>query len=223
MNLSTLPAAYLDDAHRHMAAVVRARLGMGRFGLRGGAAVGVPGLGVAAGQAVVGTVCSLTYNGLLASAGVPVRSRFGGLLEMRDGRPVRFTHIIHYDGTTLDPMEIFIKARMTSVGDAARTGNGVIGASYREVPGIALPRVHKIARQMEQAGLGGMLVIGQPSRPLLDIPVDQGRAGFVIAAGLNPIAAVEEAGIATENRAIARLCEFDTLEPLVSDDSRPPR
>jgi len=215
LNISTLPAAYLDDARRMMSAVVQAGLGMGRFGLIAASGEGVPGLATAAGQAVVGTICSLTLNGLLRGAGVPVVSRFGGLLELRERQPVRFTHIIQYAGTTLDPIEVFIKANMTHVLEAARTGNGVIGASFREVPAIALPRVQKVLRQMDQAGLGGMVLVGEPSRPLVEIPVDQGRAGLVVAVGLNLLAAVQEAGIPTENRAMARLCEFETLQPLV--------
>jgi hypothetical protein len=215
LNVSTIPAAYLDDAQRLMSAVVQAGLGMGRFGLISGSGEGVPGLATAAGQAVIGTICSLTLNGLLRGAGVPVLSRFGGLLELRDRRPVRFTHIIQYPGTTLDPIEIFIKAGMTHVLEAAQSGSGLIGASFREVPAIALHRVQKVLRQMEQAGLGGMVLVGEPSRPLVEIPVDQGRAGLVVAAGLNLLAAVQEAGIPTENRAMARLCEFETLQPLV--------
>jgi len=39
--------------------------------------------------------------------------------------------------------------------------------------------------------------------------------GLIVAAGLNPVAAVEEAGIPTENRAMASLCEFDELLPCV--------
>jgi hypothetical protein len=56
--------------------------------------------------------------------------------------------------------------------------------------------------------------MGEPSRPLLDIPVRQGRAGLVVVAGLNPLAAVQEAGIPTENRALARLCEVSALSSL---------
>jgi repressor of nif and glnA expression len=57
--------------------------------------------------------------------------------------------------------------------------------------------------------------VGEPSRPLLEIPVDRGRAGLIVAAGLNLLAAVQEAGIPTTNRAMARLCEFQRLVPLV--------
>jgi HTH-type transcriptional regulator, global nitrogen regulator NrpRI len=215
VNLSTIPAAYLDDARRIMGPVIRAGYSMGRFGFLSGTAEGVPGLSVASGESVIGTVCSFTFNGLLRAAGVPIISRFGGLLEIRGGEPRRFAHLTQYGGTTLDPIEVFIKARMTSVTEAVRTGSGLVGASFREVPAIALPRVQRIVRQMEQAGLGGLILLGEPGRPLLEIPVDLGRAGIVIVAGLNPMAAVSEAGIPTENRALARLYDFEALTPLM--------
>jgi len=215
LNQSTVPRERLDEARRAMLPVVRAGLGMGRVGRIDGQGPPVPGLSTGKGEAVISTVCSLTLNGLLASAGVPTVSRFGGLLQVQDGSVRRFTHIIEYAGTTLDPIEIFIKAGMTRVGEAARTGGGVIGASFREVPAVALPRVRKVVRRMDEVGLGGMVVVGEPSRPLAEIPVGQGRAGLIVAAGLNPVAAVHESGVPTENRAMARLCEFADLEPLV--------
>jgi repressor of nif and glnA expression len=215
VNLSAVARSRLDEARGTMQAVVRAGLGMGRIGRVGGEATGTAGLPASDSEAVISTVCSLTLNGLLAAAGVPTVSRFGGLLEVHDGSPRRFTHIIEYAGTTLDPIEIFIKARMTSVGEAARTGSGVIGASFREVPAVALPKVRKVVQRMDEVGLGGLVAIGEPSRPLAEIPVGQGRAGLIVAAGLNPVAAVHEAGIRTENQAMARLCEFAELEPLV--------
>ncbi|MHC4202114.1 MAG: NrpR regulatory domain-containing protein, partial [Planctomycetota bacterium] len=116
---------------------------------------------------------------------------------------------------TIDPIEIFLKGRMTSVGDAARTGTGTIGASFREIPAIVLPKAVKLMDALEGLGLGGVLAIGIPGKALLDVPVSQGRVGLVVAAGLNPVAAVEEAGIPTENRAMASLCEFDELLPCV--------
>ena len=215
LNVSTIPAAYLDDARRQMAPVIRARLGMGHFGLITKTGEGVPGLALAAGRAAIGTICSMTLNGLLRAEGIPVVSKFGGLLEIRDSKPLRFTHIIHYAGTTLDPLEVFIKAQMTSVLAAARTGCGLIGASFREVPAAALPRVEKVVRRMDEAGLGGLVLVGEPSRPLLEIPINHGRVGIVVAAGLNPMAAVQEAGIPTENTALARLCPLENLTSLV--------
>ena len=214
LNISTVPLTRLQDAKELVARVVRAGLGMGRLGIVSEIGTDLVHNHLEPNQAAIGTVCGITLNGLLRAAGVPVVSRFGGLLEIRGGEPFRFAHLIHYNGTTLDPVEIFIKAQMTSVLDVVEKGSGLLGASFREVPAAALPRVEKIIAQMARNGLGGLIVLGQPSRPLLDVPVSPGRAGLVVAAGLNPLAAVQESGIATWNRALARLYEFADLTPL---------
>ncbi|HUW99706.1 MAG: NrpR regulatory domain-containing protein [Phycisphaerae bacterium] len=216
LNISTVPQGRLAEAKRIVARVMRAGLGMGRYGLVTEAGAELAGYHVAPNEAAIGTVCSITLNGLLRAAGVPVISRFGGLLEIRTGEPFRFAHIIHYNGTTLDPVEIFIRARMTSVLAVVESGSGLVGASFREVPAAALPQVEKVVRQMRRAGLGGLVVVGQPSRPLFDIPVGPSRTGIVVTAGLNPLAAVQEAGIPTSNRALARLYDFAALTALVA-------
>ena len=130
---------------------------------------------------------------------------------MEEGAPQRFTQIITYDGSSLDPLEIFIRGHMTSVGEVARTGSGMLGASFREVPMVALPEVQRIIHESEQAGIYNVLSLGLPNQPLLDIPVAQGRVGLVVSGGLNPIAAVVEAGIAVSSAAMSTLCPFEEL------------
>ncbi len=217
LNVSSLPATEVNRAKTIVRRALAARLGMGRFvaGARSGDEIA--GYAVPKGRVAIGTVCSVTLNGVLCSQGIPVASRFGGLLELDGGRPVRFTQIIHYDGTTIDPIEIFIKGRMTRVNAAARTGTGTIGASFREIPAGALPRATKVIRALEGIGLGGALVVGIPDRPVLDVPVSHGRVGLVVAAGLNPIAAVEEAGIQTENHAMSSLYDSAGLVPAAEE------
>jgi hypothetical protein len=61
------------------------------------------------------TVCSVVLNGTLLKAGIPTDSRFGGILQIRNHKPLRFVELIHYAGSSLDPSEVFIRARMTSV------------------------------------------------------------------------------------------------------------
>jgi len=103
---------------------------------------------------------------------------------------------------------------MTSVREAATKGRGLVGASFREVPAAALAEVQRISRRLDRIGLGGILVVGRPNQPLLDIPVPHERAGIIIVGGLNPLAAVEEAGVRTENAAMHSLLEFDDLQPV---------
>ncbi len=57
----------------------------------------------------LGTVCSITINGVLLTHGIPARSRFGGLLELRNKEPGRFVEIISYEGSSIDPLEVFIQ------------------------------------------------------------------------------------------------------------------
>jgi len=143
-----------------------------------------------------------------------VQSRFGGILQMADSRPLRFTEIIEYSGSSLDPAEIFIKGRMASVLDAARSGAGKVLAGFREIPVACLPEAEDILNELAQIGFSGTVVIGEPNQPTLQIPVGSGYAGLVILAGLNPLAAVEEAGMNTHNTSLAMMVDFQKLTPL---------
>lgn len=53
--------------------------------------------------------------------------------------------------------------------------------------------------------------IGQPSQPLLEIPVSEGRVGAIVIGGLNPVAILEETGIRVDSRAMTELIEFTQL------------
>jgi len=163
------------------------------------------------GMVGIGTVCSITLNGVLLKAGIPMLSRFGGLLEVRDFKPSRFTEIIMYDGTSLDPLEIFIKSGMTDNSGAISTGKGRIGAGFREFPSDCLEKVYEVDSKLKKTGLGGFTLIGRPSQPLLDIPVSGGRIGSVVIGGLNPIAVLEEKGIRIHSRALAGIIDYERL------------
>jgi repressor of nif and glnA expression len=213
LNFSTLKTRDIHRAARRIVPVFEAGLGMGRLLVLKEANDQLGRLVVSQGRIAIGTVCSVTVNGIFLREGIPVVSRFGGLLEMRDHRPARFVQLINYNGTTLDPLEIFIKGRMTSVSQVAQTGNGIIGASFREIPSTATPRAEKLRRKLEKVGLGAIIVIGKPGQPLLDIPVGEGRTGMIVLPGLNPLAACEEHGIQTENLAMGTLLDFSELVP----------
>ncbi len=160
------------------------------------------------GRVGMGTVCSITLNGVLLAHGIPTYSSFGGLLEIRDHEPIRFVEMVHYSGTTLDPLEIFIRSTMTDYHGAARTGNGRIGASFREMPAASRDLVVELAGELEKIGLGGFMRIGWPGQPVLEIPVNQGQVGAVVIGGLNPAAILEEKGIKSFSRALSGLMDY---------------
>jgi hypothetical protein len=157
------------------------------------------------------TICSATINGVLLKAGIPMDSRFGGILEVQDSLPRRFVAIIHYAGSSLDPSLAYIKARMTSVREAVTSGNGKILANFREIPGAAKPMAEEIVSRLKAIGIGGVVMMGYTSQPVCQIPVGLNKIGVILDGGLNPLAAAEEAGIEADNVANSGTMDFKRL------------
>ncbi len=167
------------------------------------------------------TVCSITLNGVLLKHGVPVRSLFCGLLELRNHKPERMVEIIRYDGTSLDPLELFISGGRTDYTGAVTNGNGRIGIGFRELPSESYDNVVALAGKLKSIGLGAFLEIGRPGQSLFGIPVSEGCLGAVVVGGLNPMAILEEGGIRVEARALSgllpfsRLVRYDEIEAII--------
>ncbi len=163
------------------------------------------------GKVGLATVCSIIVNGVLLKNGVPVDSRFGGVLEIKDSKPKRFVAIINYGGTSLDPSEQYIRAKMTSVGEAARAGNGKILANFRELPAPARPVVERVVAELKESGMGGVYALGNTGEPVCQISVGTNRIGMALLGGLNPVAAAVEAGIEVDNLAESGMISYQQL------------
>ncbi len=157
------------------------------------------------------TICSVAVNGILLKAGIPVASQFGGVLEVKEAKPERFIAVINYAGTSIDPSEQYIRAGMTSVGEAARTGNGKILANFREMPALARSLASEKIAALKEAGIGGVYVLGNTSEPICQISVGLNRVGMVLLGGLNPLAAAVEAGINIDNIGESGIIDFEQL------------
>ena len=151
------------------------------------------------GQVGFATICSATINGVLLKSGIPMDSRFAGILELRDSTARRFTAIIHYAGSSLDPSLAYIRARMTSVRAAALKGNGMVLANFREIPGAAKPKAEELIEKLRGIGVNGVVHMGYTSQPVCQIPVGLNKVGVILYGGLNPVAAAEEAGVEAQN------------------------
>jgi len=90
-------------------------------------------LKVPAGQTAVCTVCSVTLDGLLIRRGVPVNPIGGGVVEIENRSPIRFTHMILYEHTTIDPLQVLNSQRLTSVTSVMRRGTDL--GNERHAPG----------------------------------------------------------------------------------------
>ena len=163
------------------------------------------------GKVGLATVCSVVVNGTLLKVGVPMVSRFSGILQIKNHVPLRFVELIQYSGCSLDPSDVFIRARMTSVTEVARKGEGKILATYREIPALCQPVVQEVMAKLKKADLRGLLVMGNVSEPVCEIPVELNRIGIILINGLNPIAAAREAGIEVENYGMSTVINYQNL------------
>jgi repressor of nif and glnA expression len=163
------------------------------------------------GKTGLATVCSVAVNGVLLKAGIPVVCRFGGVLEISREAPARFVAVINYEGTSLDPSEQYIRAGMTSVGEAARTGDGKILANFRELPSPARSLASEKIAALKEAGLGGVYALGNTSEPTCRVAVGLNRVGMILLGGLNPVAAASESGIEIDNIGESGVVDFEAL------------
>lgn len=166
---------------------------------------------IPSGSMGLATVCSVVLNGVFLKAGVPIESKFGGVLEINDTKPRRFIAVINYAGTSLDPSEQYIRADMTSVRNAANSGSGKILANFREIPAPARAIVETRISLLKEAGVRGVFALGNTSEAICQISVGLNRVGVVLLGGLNPVAAAVEAGIKIENIAESGLINFEQL------------
>lgn len=149
------------------------------------------------GFAVVGNAM---VSGSLLKAGIPLESRFGGILQIRNNFPMRFVDLIEYEGSTLDPFEIFIAGRMTCVIEAARSGAGKILASFHEIPMPSISAVEAVLERLKIAEFCNSVTLGKVNEAVFEIPVRFNRIGLVLPSGLNAVAAAAEIGINVANR-----------------------
>jgi hypothetical protein len=159
------------------------------------------------------TVCSIVVNGVLLKHGIPMDSKFGGILQVKNRHPLRFAELIYYSGSSLDPSEVFIRGKMTSVCSAVEKGEGMILANFREIPAPCWPLTSDLLDKMKNAGISGVLVTGKISDPVCQVPVEINKVGIILIGGLNPAALVQEAGLDVEHLAMSTVMAYGALKP----------
>lgn len=174
----------------------------------------LPDIRIPDGKIGIATMCSITIDGILLKNGIPVNTKYGGILEVKNGEPHSFDDLIIYNGTSIDPMRIFISKKMTSVLDAIETGSGKLLANVREIPASSAPEAKKILEIVTENQIGSVAAIGKPGIPVLNAPVDTGKVGIAVYAGVNTMAAVEEEGINVDTHPISTIIDFKEMEKI---------
>jgi len=147
------------------------------------------------GKVGIATVCSMTFDGVLVKKGIPVNVMYGGVLRIVNRRPAVFEELMGYRGVSMDPMEVFLARKLTSVSSVIQHGEGCVLANIREVPCTAHEEVVKIIESMRKAGISGVAGISECGEPIFGVSTSQARVSIVVYAGLNIMALVEETGI----------------------------
>lgn len=168
------------------------------------------------GKVGLATVCSILINGILLKSGVPIDSKFGGVLQVKNRMPLRFVELIHYASSSLDPSEIFIRGKMTSVNQVVEKGEGKILANFREIPAVSATFVADIIDGIRAIGLGGILAVGGIGNSVCETTVGVNKAGMILMGGLNPVACAHEQGIDVDNLAMTTVMEFGDMQNVAS-------
>jgi repressor of nif and glnA expression len=150
----------------------------------------------------------------LIRRGIPINPIGGGVVEIENRTPIRFTHIILYEHTTIDPLQVLISQKTTSVTKVMRTGSGNILANIREFHMEAEPLVGIVLDELSSSSYSGILEVGVPNLSLLGVPVSPQFVAIAAVGGTNPMAAIREGGRWVQTHAMKGLIDIGEMQEI---------
>ncbi len=186
-NLSIIPEERIPDATRAFDEIIAARCGF-----FSGYRVIDSDPRIPHGHAGIMSICSITMDGVFQRSGIPVRMAYGGRLDIQHGEATRFVDLIGYRGTTIDPLQLFISAGLTSLSSLVSTGTGTGLANVREIPALAENKAREVVALMKKAGFVFPVAMGTS---VFNLSSDPYRLSIVAFSGMNFIANTFEKGI----------------------------
>jgi len=164
------------------------------------------------GKVGIGLVSTSVVDAAFINSKIYPSPTFAGVLQYMNREPVRFIHAISYVGSTLDPIDLFIKSGFCSVKSVVKRGYGTIPADVREIPAVMRKRAIETVENLIKSGIGGVICVGEANAPTLGVPVNNYRVGVVVIAGSTPLAYLKENGIDAKIRILAAFEKYDNLE-----------
>ena len=164
----------------------------------------------------VTTICGTTIDGILLNEGIASQLQYGGLLQIEDSRPIKFTDIISYRKTSITPLDAFTNSGLTSVLDVIKTGNGIIPANFRLIPGVSRQKTVDIINKLNKIGINGVIGISDEGKDILGLPVPDGMVGICIIGGIAPFCALKELGQEIDIKIAEEIKDFNALSPITS-------
>ncbi len=158
------------------------------------------------------TACSLTICGVLLKYGIPVHPKGGGLIEVVEREPTRFTDMLMYWATTIDPIDVLTAQGLTDITGMMRTGNGRILGNIHEAPMLARDRIEEVLDRLSAAEFTGVLELGEPNMNVLGVSVERDHVGIGLVGGTNLVAAALECGINVKHESISDLTDVEEMK-----------
>ena len=158
------------------------------------------------------TLCSTTLDGLLIKKGIPWNPIGGGVVEVNDNIPKRFTHLLKYGHTTIDPLEVLVSQEITSILNIMKSGSGSLLGNIRECHMEAEDEVEATLEELTDGYFMGILDLGLPNTPCLGVAVDPQYIGLAALGGTNWIAALREEGYYISMHAMKGLTDVSSME-----------
>jgi repressor of nif and glnA expression len=147
---------------------------------------------IPSGHSGIITICSITMDGVFQHNGIPVTMAYGGTIRIADKIPVEFVDLIGYQGSTVDPLQLFINSGLTSIGSCIDNGNGVLLANIRQIPGSSWERASDLITRMQNSGFRFPLMMGKGQ--IYNLMTDPSRISLVSCSGMNSIGYASEKG-----------------------------
>ncbi|RAP52880.1 MAG: hypothetical protein BZ138_02140 [Methanosphaera sp. rholeuAM270] len=168
-------------------------------------------LGEEDGKVAIATICGLTIDGILTMNGINSSPIYSGILDIYNNNR-RFIELVSYKGSSVDPHEIFIKKNMHDIlGSVDNVGK--ILASVHTVPYVSRDATKDILDKIEKSGFR-VLKLGQTKEYMYNAKIEKYNFGYVVAGGLNSIAAIKEKGIPVEVKSIEKIMDYELFEEL---------
>jgi repressor of nif and glnA expression len=161
-------------------------------------------------------MCSITFDGLLIRRGIPVNPIGGGIVEIENRTPIRFIHMILYEHTTIDPLQVLMSQKSTSITSVMRQGSGNILANIREFHMEAEPIIGTVLDELSSSSYSGILEVGMPNVSLLGVPVSPQYVAIAAVGGTNAMAAIREGGRWIETQAMKGMMDVKLMEDIRS-------
>ncbi len=164
------------------------------------------------GRVKIKTACSLTICGVLLKHGIPVRPKGGGLVEVVKREPARFTDMLMYWATTIDPIDVLTAQGLTDIMGMMRTGDGRVLGNLQEAPMLARDLIEEVLDVLALAEFTGVMELGEPNMNVLGVSVERDHVGIALVGGTNLVAAARECGIDVEHESISDLTEISEMK-----------